>query len=157
MYNPPPPLLFWYINSNYSCYFFFYLQIGGASYWRVCYQRGRPRLVNTLLTHYYSFILCKKYLQNTVTPKPFSPFGFRKGKTGNFIIPSSERHLVFGRIFSILGIEKTLNTGIAKLQIFQFLPYLGHTSAYLWHILRKYWANIVHILGISCQKVQKGV
>ena len=27
-------------------YLFFFLQSGGASWWRVCYQRGLPRLVS---------------------------------------------------------------------------------------------------------------
>ena len=40
------------------------------------------------------------------------PFGLRKGKTGKFIVPSSELYLVFGGIYSILGIEKVLNACI---------------------------------------------
>ena len=40
------------------------------------------------------------------------PFGFRKWKAGNLLVPSSELHLVFVSIYSILGIEKVLNTCI---------------------------------------------
>ena len=40
----------------------------------------------------------------------FFLFGLRKGKIVNLIVPSSELHLVFGWICSMLGIEKALNT-----------------------------------------------
>ena len=33
-------------------------------------------------------------------------FGFRKGKTENFVVPSSDLYFVFGWIFEILGTKK---------------------------------------------------
>ena len=33
------------VTCHVSYIYFFLLQNGGASWWRVCYQRGRPRLV----------------------------------------------------------------------------------------------------------------
>ena len=43
------------------------------------------------------------------------PFGFRKGKSGNLIVPSSELYQVLGWIYSKLGKEKALYTCILDL------------------------------------------
>ena len=55
-------------------------------------------------TPVYSFLSSIKIYQ--VSKACVIPFKFRKGKTGNLVVPSLEQNLVFGRIYSILGAEK---------------------------------------------------
>ena len=43
--------------SGVRCHIFFFLQSDGASRWRVCYQRGRPRLV--LVVKHVNNVDCK--------------------------------------------------------------------------------------------------
>ena len=37
--------------------YFFFLQIGGASRWRVCYQRGLPHLVSKIIPNFTDFLI----------------------------------------------------------------------------------------------------
>ena len=55
------------VTCNYYYYIFFFLQIGGASQWRVCYQRGLPRLVKFWIRKkIVSFVTCHKHKCDTL-------------------------------------------------------------------------------------------
>ena len=61
--------------SGVTCHlFFFFLQIGEARRWRVCYQRGRPRLV---FSGYIECIVCIAYLGMHFESRVFCVFIMR--------------------------------------------------------------------------------
>ena len=71
------------------------------------------------------------------------PFGFKKGKTWNLVVCSSELHLVFGWIYSILGTERDLLTCIVDRDWrMKWLPWLDRALLCLVGVGLKwvYWA-----------------
>ena len=84
-------------------------------------------------------------------------FGFRKGKTENFIFPSSELYLVFWWIYSILGTEKYLYSCIGDCDWRKRrLPLLDRVLLSLVEVRLKWVSWVVRYLDKPQRRAVKG-